>query len=78
MIVWINGAFGSGKTTLVAEPHRRLPDALVYDPEQIGFVLRGIVEVPNGDFQHIRCGASRWPRWPRGWSRSTAGRSWPR
>lgn len=53
MIIWINGAFGSGKTTLAAELHRRLPDALVYDPEQIGFVLRGIVEVPNGDFQHI-------------------------
>ncbi|MFD5785719.1 AAA family ATPase [Streptomyces sp. NPDC127037] len=53
MIIWINGAFGSGKTTLVTELHRRLPDALLFDPEDIGFVLRGIVEVPEGDFQNI-------------------------
>ncbi|MFI9587033.1 hypothetical protein ACIHCQ_35635 [Streptomyces sp. NPDC052236] len=33
MIVWVNGAFGSGKTTLVEELHRRWPAALVYDPE---------------------------------------------
>lgn len=38
MIVWINGAFGAGKTTLVAELHSRWPDALVYDPEQVGGV----------------------------------------
>ncbi|MEU3224347.1 AAA family ATPase [Streptomyces sp. NPDC006976] len=53
MIVWINGAFGSGKTTLVTELTRRLPDALVYDPEHVGFLLRRIVEVPDGDFQNI-------------------------
>ncbi|MET8328650.1 AAA family ATPase [Streptomyces sp. NPDC005181] len=53
MIVWVNGAFGSGKTTLVAELHRRWPEALVYDPERIGYVLRDIVEVPNGNFQHL-------------------------
>ncbi|MFI6058205.1 AAA family ATPase [Streptomyces sp. NPDC051286] len=53
MIVWVNGAFGSGKTTLVAELHRRWPEALVYDPEQIGYVLRDIVEVPKGNFQHL-------------------------
>lgn len=53
MIVWVNGAFGSGKTTLVAELHRRWPESLVYDPEQIGYVLRDIVEVPKGNFQHL-------------------------
>ena len=31
MIVWVNGAFGSGKTTLVEELRRRRPAALVYD-----------------------------------------------
>ncbi|MCX4531438.1 hypothetical protein OHA79_37175 [Streptomyces sp. NBC_00841] len=29
MIVWANGAFGSGKTTLVAELHRRWPEAQI-------------------------------------------------
>ncbi|MFJ5156272.1 AAA family ATPase [Streptomyces sp. NPDC088353] len=54
MIIWVNGAFGSGKTTLVDELHRRWPAALVYDPEQIGYVLRGIVDVPTGNFQDLR------------------------
>jgi hypothetical protein len=53
MIVWIDGAFGSGKTTLVAELHRRWPEALVFDPEQIGLVLREIVEVPTDNFQDL-------------------------
>jgi AAA domain len=53
MIVGIDGAFGSGKTTLVAELHRRWPEALVFDPEQIGLVLREIVEVPTGNFQDL-------------------------
>lgn len=54
VIVWVNGAFGSGKTTLVEELRRRRPEALVYDPEMIGYVLREIVEVPTGDFQDLR------------------------
>ncbi|OEJ48644.1 TmrB-like protein [Streptomyces agglomeratus] len=54
MIVWVNGAFGSGKTTLVDELRLRWPEALVYDPEMIGYVLREIVEVPTGDFQDLR------------------------
>ncbi|MFF7612233.1 hypothetical protein [Streptomyces lavendulae] len=39
MIVWVNGAFGSGKTTLVAELSGRWPEALVYDPEMVGFAV---------------------------------------
>lgn len=54
MIVWVNGAFGSGKTTLVDELRPRWPEALVLDPELVGFVLRKIVEVPTGDFQDLR------------------------
>ncbi|MGW6054121.1 AAA family ATPase [Streptomyces sp. NPDC055189] len=54
MIVWVNGAFGSGKTTLVEELRPRWPEALVYDPETVGYVLREIVEVPTGDFQDLR------------------------
>ncbi|MGV9608603.1 AAA family ATPase [Streptomyces sp. NPDC003631] len=54
MIVWLNGAFGSGKSTLVEELRPRWPEALVFDPEMIGFVLREVVEVPTGDFQDLR------------------------
>ncbi|MFJ9034034.1 AAA family ATPase [Streptomyces sp. NPDC102274] len=54
MIVWVNGAFGSGKTTLAEELHRRWPEALMYDPEQVGYVLREIVDVPTGNFQDLR------------------------
>lgn len=54
LIVWVNGAFGSGKTTLVDELRPRWPEALVYDPEAVGFVLREIVEVPTGNFQDLR------------------------
>lgn len=39
MIIWINGAFGSGKTTTAYELQRRLPNSYVYDPENIGFFL---------------------------------------
>ena len=40
MIVWINGAFGAGKTTAAYELHRRLADSFVYDPENVGYFLR--------------------------------------
>ena len=52
MIIWINGGFGAGKTTLAEELHRRLPDAVVYDPEDVGLMLRKWMR-PNGDFQHL-------------------------
>ena len=52
MIIWINGGFGAGKTTLAAELHRRLPDAVVYDPEDVGLMLWKWIR-PNGDFQHL-------------------------
>ncbi|WP_031511935.1 AAA family ATPase [Streptomyces sp. NRRL F-5123] len=53
MLIWVNGAFGSGKTTLVAELRGHLPDALVFDPEQVGGLLTGIVDCPTGNFQDI-------------------------
>lgn len=40
MILWLNGAFGAGKTTVAHELQRRLDDAFVYDPENIGYFLR--------------------------------------
>jgi hypothetical protein len=52
VIIWINGAFGAGKTTLAEELHRRLPDAVLYNPEDVGLMLWKQMR-PNGDFQHL-------------------------
>jgi predicted kinase len=52
VIIWINGGSGAGKTTLAEELHRRLPDAVVYDPEDVGLMLWKWMP-PNGDFQHL-------------------------
>jgi hypothetical protein len=53
MIIWINGAFGSGKTTTAFELHKRLDNSYVYDPENIGFFLRRNMpaDIIQGDFQ---------------------------
>jgi hypothetical protein len=52
VIIWINGGLVAGKTTLAEELHRRLPDAIVYDPENVGLMLWKWMR-PNGDFQHL-------------------------
>lgn len=53
MIVWINGAFGSGKTQTAFELHRRIPNSYVYDPENVGFYIRKNIPkgLEKGDFQ---------------------------
>lgn len=54
MIVWINGAFGGGKTTLALELHGWLPDALPFDPEYVGAILaKWAPPAQSGDFQDI-------------------------
>ena len=40
MIIWLNGAFGAGKTHTAYELKRRLPNACVYDPENAGYFIR--------------------------------------
>jgi hypothetical protein len=39
MLVWINGTFGVGKTTLANRLAERWPDAVVVDPEHVGMML---------------------------------------
>jgi len=53
MIIWINGAFGSGKTQTAFELNERFPDSYVYDPENMGrFIYRHIPkEIKKSDFQ---------------------------
>lgn len=41
-------------STLVDELRSRWPEAVVFDPENIGDVLAEIVDVPSGDFQDLR------------------------
>lgn len=53
VLVWINGAFGAGKTTLAETLHDRLPDGLAFDPEYVGFLLRRWVPGPVADFQDL-------------------------
>lgn len=52
MIIWLNGGFAAGKTTLAEHLHRRLPDAVVYDPEDVGVMLWKWM-APNDDFQDL-------------------------
>lgn len=53
MIIWINGAFGAGKTTTAFELKRRLASSFIYDPENIGYFIRrnSPKSFSRGDFQ---------------------------
>lgn len=52
MIIWLNGAFGVGKTQTAFELHSRIPDSFVFDPEQLGFAIREVVPPSmHRDFQ---------------------------
>ncbi|BCL17331.1 AAA family ATPase [Micromonospora sagamiensis] len=54
MIIWLNGPFGAGKTTLSERLAALLPGSLVVDPEEVGFALRRLVPPPpTGDFQDL-------------------------
>src|SRR3954451_2374479 len=52
MIIWLNGGFGAGERTLAGGAHRRLPDAVVFDPEDVGVMLWKWMP-PNDDFQDL-------------------------
>jgi deoxyadenosine/deoxycytidine kinase len=57
VIVWLNGGFGAGKTTLAEELHRRLPDAVVYDPEDVGLMLWWLRSASAGS-RTLRCASA--------------------
>lgn len=40
MIIWINGPYGVGKSTLADELHRRNPDSFIFDAETVGNTVR--------------------------------------
>jgi hypothetical protein len=53
MIVWLNGAFGAGKTTTAGLLTELLDDAKIFDPEYVGYLLTTCVRSPTGDFQDM-------------------------
>jgi hypothetical protein len=52
-MVFINGPFGVGKTSVANVLVERIPGAMMYDPEKVGSFLRRILEPVEkvGDFQ---------------------------
>lgn len=59
MIIMLNGAFGVGKSTVAERLHAALPNSLIYDPEEVGYMLRHLLkglplrEEEAYDFQNI-------------------------
>ena len=54
MVIWINGAFGAGKTSVARRIAALRPGTRLFDPEQIGFLLRRVL--PDSgveDFQDL-------------------------
>lgn len=53
-VIWLNGPFGGGKTSTAQELTAMLPGSLLYDPEEVGSLLRRLLpQRPHGDFQDI-------------------------
>lgn len=59
-VIWINGAFGAGKTTVARKFADALPHSVIVDPEDVGSTLRASLQevAPRRDFQE-------WTAWRR-------------
>lgn len=60
MIILINGAFGLGKTSLAEKIAREHESFMLFDPEEVGFMLRNVIPKSfkkahenTGDFQDL-------------------------
>ncbi|EST37081.1 hypothetical protein N566_14925 [Streptomycetaceae bacterium MP113-05] len=54
MIVWLNGAFGAGKTTTAHELLDLLPGSTLYDPEVLGPGLRSMLPPDRAEAEDVR------------------------
>lgn len=55
MIIWINGAFGSGKTSLSRVLQENIANSIIFDPEDIGTLIQKILpEARSSDFQDFK------------------------
>ena len=53
VIVWLNGTFGTGKTATAAALVPLIPEARLFDPETVGYMLQpNLADHPVSDFQH--------------------------
>ncbi len=51
MIIWINGSFGVGKTTIAENLKDRITNSKIYDPEKVGMFLYKTLPEKKDDFQ---------------------------
>jgi len=51
MIIWINGSFGVGKTTIADNLKERIKKSIIYDPEKVGMFLYKTLPEKKDDFQ---------------------------
>jgi hypothetical protein len=52
VIVWLNGTFGVGRTTTSGRLAGLLPGARIFDPENVGYTLRPVLDgIHARDFQ---------------------------
>lgn len=54
MIIWINGSFGVGKTTVVEKLKEKIDKSIIYDPEKIGMFLSNKLPTKEDDFQDYK------------------------
>ena len=55
MIVWLNGAFGAGKSTTAKALVALAPRLRLFDPEWVGYLLRAnLSDHEFTDFQQLR------------------------
>ncbi len=55
MIIWLNGAFGGGKSATAAALASILPGVRQFDPEWVGYMLRAnLADQEFTDFQQLR------------------------
>ncbi|PWW40822.1 MULTISPECIES: hypothetical protein [Paenibacillus] len=45
MIVMINGAFGSGKTSAATKLQTLIPNSMIFDPEEIGYMSSSVTSI---------------------------------
>jgi hypothetical protein len=53
VIVLLNGPFGGGKSTTAELLVKQVPDSRLFDPEEVGFMLRHLLPDHPGDFQDL-------------------------
>ena len=54
MIIWINGAFGAGKTSVSELLVQRIANARIFDPEDIGYIIqKTFPEARQIDYQDL-------------------------